>query len=846
LFSPGAFAADLEQGERLLRTGRYFDCARLAGAEIEKGEANARWHELKIQAELVRGKYAEAQESLADGLRRFPASIRLRLVGRDVHRYNGHSAAAAAELETIERLVSRSPRQYGAPADRLALGRFFLLRGTDARTVLELFYDVAIKQQPDLLEAYLATAELALDKQDFALAATTLRKAPKESTADPAYHYLLARALASDDHAASARALAGALKINAHHVDSLLLLVDSEVDAEHYAEAEKLLKQVFAVNPHEPRAWAYQAMLAHLRNDKNGEESARRSALSHWAENPEVDHLIGRKLSQKYRFAEGLAYQRKALEFDSNHPLAGIQLCQDLLRLGSEEEGWKLAGEIFAKDGYNVVAYNLVTLRESLSHFRALERDGFIVRMEKREADLYGERVLALLQRARKTLCEKYGVTLQQPVIVEIFPQKREFAVRTFGLPGAEGFLGVCFGRVITVNSPASQGEHPANWEAVLWHEFCHVVTLSKTRNRMPRWLSEGISVREERSEDAMWGARMNPQYRARILGSDLTPLSRLSGAFLGAKTPLDLQFAYYESSLGVDFLVQRFGMPVLLSILEDLGDGIPINDTLPRRTKRSLEELDRKFAQFARAQAEKLAPEVTWDEPDLPGDSDSATIGEWVAKHPKSFWGWKLLGARLAAEEKWPQAIEVLEKLKRLYPDYVGPGNAYMLLATVYRRCKNPAGEIEALEELADRDGDASPAYLRLMELDSAAGDWRALARNARRLLAVNPLLPSPHRQLARAAEELGERDVAVACYRALLLLDDPDPALVHYRLATLLHQAGKPAEARREVLKSLEEAPRYLEAHRLLLELIEAGGSGSPGSRLPAIRSNPEGKTP
>ena len=70
------------------------------------------------------------------------------------------------------------------------------------------------------------------------------------------------------------------------------------------------------------------------------------------------------------------------------------------------------------------------------------------------------------------------------PVIVEIFPQSKEFAVRTFGLPGADGLLGVCFGRVITANSPASQGANPSNWEAVLWHEFCHVVTLSKTQTR--------------------------------------------------------------------------------------------------------------------------------------------------------------------------------------------------------------------------------------------------------------------------------------------------------------------------------------------------------------------------
>ena len=131
--------------------------------------------------------------------------------------------------------------------------------------------------------------------------------------------------------------------------------------------------------------------------------------------------------------------------------------------------------------------------------------------MDAREADLYGPRVLELLRRGERRWGRSTRSRFPKPVIVEIFPQKKEFAVRTFGLPGADGLLGVCFGRVITANSPASQGEDPANWEAVLWHEFCHVVTLSKTHNKMPRWLSEGISVYEEEQEDPTWGNPLNP-----------------------------------------------------------------------------------------------------------------------------------------------------------------------------------------------------------------------------------------------------------------------------------------------------------------------------------------------
>ena len=221
--------------------------------------------------------------------------------------------------------------------------------------------------------------------------------------------------------------------------------------------------------------------------------------------------------------------------------------------------------------------------------------------MEAREADLYGGPVLELLQRAREVLCAKYEVQLTDVIHVEIFPRQQDFAVRTFGMPGGDGFLGVCFGNVVTANSPASQGEKPANWQSVLWHEFCHVVTLRKTNNKMPRWLSEGISVYEERQADSRWGQAMNPQYQEMILGGQLTPVSQLSAAFLQPSSPLHLDFAYFESSLVVEYIIARHGLEVLKRILADLGSGMAIPDALARNVG-SPAKLDAEFETYARA----------------------------------------------------------------------------------------------------------------------------------------------------------------------------------------------------------------------------------------------------
>jgi tetratricopeptide (TPR) repeat protein len=308
--------------------------------------------------------------------------------------------------------------------------------------VLDTVYNVVKKRQPSYTEVFLASGELALEKNDYALAAEAFGQAAKLDVGDADAHFGLARAFAPSDAEKAEAAIKTALKWNPNHTKSLLLIAEEHIDAERYDEAEEVLGQVMKINPHQPRALALKAVIAHLKNQPDSERFQRLAALRYWPTNPEVDFLIGKKLSQKYRFAEGEKYQRQALEFDPKYVPAKMQLAQDLLRLGKEEEGWRLADEALSADGYNVVAHNLVTLQENIAKFRTFEEDGFLLRMDAREADIYGRRVLDLLKRARRELCAKYDVQLDQPVIVELFPRQQDFAIRTFGLPGGAGFLG--------------------------------------------------------------------------------------------------------------------------------------------------------------------------------------------------------------------------------------------------------------------------------------------------------------------------------------------------------------------------------------------------------------------
>jgi tetratricopeptide (TPR) repeat protein len=803
LFAPAARAdVTLEEARQLVIHGDYSGAIAAAEQAMKGDGADADWPALRAEALAEVGRYQEGRDILMQAIARFPVSVQLRLAAYEAQRSVGAIDEAKKQLAELNRLGETRPWAYRSPADQVTLARAALLGTEDPKQVLDQILDPVRKVHPELRDSWLVTGEVALEKSDYALAAKTFETAAKKFPEDPEVWFGMARAYAPSDLDEAESAIEKTLRFNPNHVGAELFIAEQNIDEENYADADAALAKALKVNPRRPEAHAARAVIAHLRSDAKLEAAERAEALKPWPKNPAVPHLIGRKLSRKYRFAEGAALQREALEWDPKYLPAKIQLASDLLRLGGhDDEAWKLAAEVQTADPYDVVAYNLTELHDAIAHFKTLTSTHFLVRMDPREAEIYGADVLALLERARDTLTKKYGFDLRDRTIVEIFPDQKDFAIRTFGLPGGAGYLGVCFGRVITANSPASRPNSPNSWEAVLWHEFCHVVTLTMTKNKMPRWLSEGISVFEERQARGNWGEQMKPRYRAMILGEDLTPVSLLSAAFLRPKSPAHLGFAYYESSLVVEWLVDRWGLEKMEALLADLARGVEINAALAARFE-PIEKLDSEFAAHAQDIAKNTGPKLDWKSPKPADFADEKRLNDFIAHHPDNFDALNQQAADLLAEKKW---------------NAEGP---YAMLARVHRELGESDAEIAMLNKVAELNSNAPDAYERLMEIAAERKDWPGVLTNAARFSGVNPLSLAPHRYEAEAREALGEKPAAIAAYRALLELGPPDPAEIHYRLARLLHEAGDPA-AKREVLLALEDAPRFRAALDLLLRI-------------------------
>ncbi len=208
-------------------------------------------------------------------------------------------------------------------------------------------------------------------------------------------------------------------------------------------------------------------------------------------------------------------------------------------------------------DPFDVVTFNLLAMLDKLDKFIVIREGDIILKMHPDEAPVLREYAMPLAQNALKTLSAKYSFTPKGPILIEIFPKHDDFAVRNLGLPGMIGALGACFGRVVTLDSPRARPPGSFSWQATLWHEMAHVITLQMSKQRVPRWLTEGISVYEEAQARPEWGREMEVPFALALERGKTLKLADLNSGFTRPDT---IALAYFQASLLVDHIVRTHG----------------------------------------------------------------------------------------------------------------------------------------------------------------------------------------------------------------------------------------------------------------------------------------------
>jgi len=506
------------------------------------------------------------------------------------------------------------------------------------------------------------------------------------------------------------------------------------------------------------------------------------------------------------RYRDAIDFYQKAVDVEPGLAAAHEELGVNLLRDNQINRARRHLEQTHDIDPFSPVAVNTLRLLDSFSEFPLIQdptsptADGktpIVLRLHKDESAAIAPYAIELTRRAIDEFTERYEFSLKEPVIIEMYPDHEDFAVRTAGMPGI-GILGATFGYVVAMDSPSARSTDQFQWGTTLWHEIAHVFTLEASDHLVPRWFSEGVSVYEEWRSGPTPGVRLPMNVYAAIRDDKFLPVATLDQGFIRPSYEDQVIVSYMQAGLICQFIDERYGDGKLALLLREFGEGAETAEALSRVLEVTAPAFDREFEVFLQAEH---------------GDVLNA-LDDWQEA--------QTAGAKALSEEDWEAAIHAAEELIELHPTYVEPDSPYLLLARAYEETDQPDAMRDALRQFAELGGYDPDALQRYADLLEADGDLAGAIEARKTVALVQPLDPELHQSLGEAFLATNQADEALKSFEIVLAQDAYDKASAYYQIARAHHALGQRDESRDNLLLALDVAPGFRDAQRLLLEVM------------------------
>ena len=790
--------------------GRYEEIDTIAQA-FPKDENIAIFHALSVAA---RGDYARAENILKPFATANPdgdAALELGLIQLGVgRRTEGRQTLTLVLMADVR---NPSARDYV----RAARASRALHRIDDANS----YFKDAIRLAPNDVVLNTEWGDFFVENHENGEAAKSYQEALKVS---PEYGPALlgmGKALANENPPQAAMFAQRALKQNPNHAGAHLLLAEMAIYQDKKAEAKEAIDQVLEVNPRHLEALSMKAALAYVEGDLKRYNQIVAEALKINPIYGELHRIVGSITAYYYRFDEAVEHTRKAIALDRENFRAIASLGEQLMRTGDERNARRNLETAFRIDRWDVMTYNLLEVLDKLDTFETINDGDMVIRLPPDEAPVMKEYAPQLAREALDALSKRWEFTPKGPLLIEMFSEHDDFAVRTLGLPGMLGALGACFGRVVTVDSPRARDPGTFNWGETLWHEMAHVITLQLSNNRLPRWLSEGTSVFEERRARKEWGRDMDLPFVRYLESGKVLKIRDLNTGFSSSQT---ISYTYYQASLLVEHIFDVHGQRKLRALVEAYADGTDTEGAIKKALGISIDELQASFdaaldTRYASLRRALKVPEGL--APGTPPEKIKAIAGA----NPDSFPAQMALGDSLA-ETNPDAAITAFEKAAELIPTAGGEDSPYAAIAALALKKGDKVRAARALEQLTANTHTDVASARQLASLLDPNKDPARVRTALQRAVAVDPFDAESSAVLGRLALKAGDTAEAIRAFRATVASKPLDKASAHADLAEALLQAGQKEEARKQVMEALLVAPTFTRAQDLLLK-IAGGGS-------------------
>jgi tetratricopeptide (TPR) repeat protein len=678
--------------------------------------------------------------------------------------------------------------------DRQAANRWFRRAAADA---------------PDAAAARVRWADLYADAHQHGDAAEIYREVLAADPANPFARLGLARVLVDSFEGAAGEALSALLADPAvaggARAATLLLVARASLEAGGRDEALEALAEADAIVERE----AWPPLDVHAL--RAAADVVAGILPSPWVEralayNPHWGEIYATQahfyvITRRYR--QAIELYQQAVETEPRLATAHEALGINLLRDNQVSRARQHLEAAYREDPFSPRTVNTLRLLDSFASFRLVEdlptAEGdmpIVLRLHEDEAAVLAPYAIELTRAAIAEFADRYAFRPGEPIIIEMYPDHEDFAVRTAGMPGI-GILGATFGYVVAMDSASARPAREYQWGTTLWHELAHVFTLEATDHLVPRWFSEGISVYEEWRSGPLRGVRLPMRVYAAMQDGEFLPVAGLDEGFIRPAYDGQVLVSYMQAGLVCRFIEQRFGTAALRGLLRAFGDGLDTAEAVQAVLATAPGRFDALFAEHIEAEFGTLL----------------AGLDDWRR-------GYAELAADAGAGD-WAAVRERAATLLGIMPQYVEPDSPYLLLAQAEEALGEPALALAALEAFWHNGGydpEALSGLAARLALAGRADDEIAVLET---INGVDPLDVDLHLRLGQRLLAAGRAGDALREFEVALALDPHDRAEAYYLLARAYHELGNSDRAESSILEALDVAPGYRPAQRLLLEL-------------------------
>ena len=373
------------------------------------------------------------------------------------------------------------------------------------------------------------------------------------------------------------------LERNPNCVEAIVERASNVLDDRRFHEAARMFDSALAIDENDRIALAHRAAAAYLVGDMDDYARFRERAMAGDPKWATVDRILADHLVALYRFADALPFYESARQAEPEDVPTLHGKAKALIYTGRGAAAKELLLQAKSLEPGYVQPWrnNALAVQDLLdSEYSTVGNERFRLQMHRDDQEVLQAYLMPVLLEATDVLGAKYNYLPDEPVQVEALHTWDDFSVRTIGFRGFTA-LGACFGKLVTLVSPRDGDLRKQDfmWEATAWHEYTHVLTLGLSRHRVPRWLTEGFSVFEEKQRSPAWERGMDRELFDALANQDIPPVRLLNRLFRGPR----ILFGYYQGGLIVELIAKNHGFSKAIELLKAYGDDLDTEEAFQR-----------------------------------------------------------------------------------------------------------------------------------------------------------------------------------------------------------------------------------------------------------------------